>query len=523
MSANAPSWRHHYVPQFYLRCWADSCSGMLWQCKREASGKLGEKPVPTKATGYQRDLYTASGILPYFPERSPDSIERDFFAPLDNAAAIVLGKLVRDLSSLNAEERSTWALFLNSLLERHPAVLERKDADAHRVATKMAEEVLARCPTPESRARMAELLGDMDLSAIGRNTAREHMVREICDPYVLRAFLGKQWKIVHVGPVLKLITSDRPLVINCGYSSTPIEMLTISLSPSHLFLMHPLSWEMDEEFLNSIIAFHNLTLIEADNGYLYSMGRIEDGPIVMTRKAVERFFDPRKLGRPAVVTRSVAETAHCWFNVDRVSNDPETTAWKRTARLRQARWREARGFPIGAEPYAGGDGSKPVGSRLALDFAKKTPESICSPLLHWPQPAHESQRQSATRCSTKTGCGRIYSPRCPSASTSSASCTLTPAWLPMPCALGGLMRRQAKWPSGSNTRQADGICSFSATRARSMSRSRSRKPTAPSASSAWRRSTTSTRKPRLCRSRRRWLGTRRSQSAPACSSPSGER
>lgn len=379
MSANATSWRHHYVPQFYLRCWTDTCSGKVWQYKREPSGKLSEKPVPTKTTGFGQDLYTAKDILPYFPERTPDSIEHDFFGPLDNAAAVILGKLVRDLNSLNAEERSTWALFLNSLLERHPVVLEQRDADAHRVAIEVAEEALARCPTPGSRARMAELLGDMDLSAVGQNTAREHMVREICDPDVLRAFLVKQWKVVHVGPVLKLITSDRPLVINCGYSSSPIEMLTISLSPSHLFLMHPLSWEMDEDFLNSIIVFHNLTLIEADNGYLYSMGRIEDGPIVKTRKAVEGFFNPRKLGRPAVITRAVAETANCWFDVDRVSNDPASTTWKRAARLRQAQWREVHGYPIGAEPYAGGDGSTLVGSRIALDFARTTGSNFLAP------------------------------------------------------------------------------------------------------------------------------------------------
>jgi hypothetical protein len=65
-----------------------------------------------------------------------------------------------------------------------------------------------------------------------------------------------------------------------------------------------------------------------------------------------------------------ARASHSWFDVDRVSRDPASTAWKRLARLRQARWRESLGYPIGAHPYAGGDASTPVGSRLALDFAK---------------------------------------------------------------------------------------------------------------------------------------------------------
>lgn len=76
---------------------------------------------------------------------------------------------------------------------------------------------------------------------------------------------------------------------------------------------------------------------------------------------------------------NVLRAAHCWFTVDRVPSDPATTAWKRAARLRQARWREAQGYPIGAEPYAGGDGSKAVGSRLALDFAKDAGINLLTP------------------------------------------------------------------------------------------------------------------------------------------------
>lgn len=81
------------------------------------------------------------------------------------------------------------------------------------------------------------------------------------------------------------------------------------------------------------------------------------------------------------VTTAAFRAAHCWFSVDRVPNDPATTTWKRTARLRQARWREARGFPIGAEPYAGGDGATLVGSRVALDFAMAMGANFLSPSI----------------------------------------------------------------------------------------------------------------------------------------------
>lgn len=78
-------------------------------------------------------------------------------------------------------------------------------------------------------------------------------------------------------------------------------------------------------------------------------------------------------------TAAAAQQAHCWFDVDRVARDPATTAWKRRARWSQARWREVRGFPIGAEPYRGGLESTPVGSRLEIVFARESGANFITP------------------------------------------------------------------------------------------------------------------------------------------------
>jgi hypothetical protein len=79
--------------------------------------------------------------------------------------------------------------------------------------------------------------------------------------------------------------------------------------------------------------------------------------------------------------RAEARKLHCWFDVDRVPNDSATTTWKRTARLHQARWREARAHPIGSHPYDGTDGAKPVGSHIALEYATKTGANFLSPAV----------------------------------------------------------------------------------------------------------------------------------------------
>jgi PD-(D/E)XK nuclease superfamily len=57
------------------------------------------------------------------------------------------------------------------------------------------------------------------------------------------------------------------------------------------------------------------------------------------------------------------------------------TAFRQALRLHQARWREAHGHPIGSQPIAPRPGgrSRPVGSRLPLDYARKTGANFVTP------------------------------------------------------------------------------------------------------------------------------------------------
>lgn len=81
---------------------------------------------------------------------------------------------------------------------------------------------------------------------------------------------------------------------------------------------------------------------------------------------------------PEIVDLKILEECFCLENVDRVSNDDETTNFKRRARYQQALWRENNKFPIGFNPYYSTNPINKSGSRIELAFAKRTMSNFLS-------------------------------------------------------------------------------------------------------------------------------------------------
>jgi hypothetical protein len=81
------------------------------------------------------------------------------------------------------------------------------------------------------------------------------------------------------------------------------------------------------------------------------------------------------------ISREELEAAHCWEADDRVPGRPAMTEFRRRLRYHQARWREANGHPIGSQPIVprGEKPSRPVGSRLPLDYAQETGANFLTP------------------------------------------------------------------------------------------------------------------------------------------------
>jgi hypothetical protein len=81
----------------------------------------------------------------------------------------------------------------------------------------------------------------------------------------------------------------------------------------------------------------------------------------------------------SVPTPAELKAAHCWEPSDQIPKQPAATAFRRRLRLRQARWREAHGHPIGRLPIRGHSNSRMLGSRLDFEHAVRTGANFLTP------------------------------------------------------------------------------------------------------------------------------------------------
>lgn len=81
------------------------------------------------------------------------------------------------------------------------------------------------------------------------------------------------------------------------------------------------------------------------------------------------------------MTKAELEAAHAWEAEDAVPGRPRMTEFRRRLRLQQSRWREGHGHPAGTQPIVPKPGkpSRPVGSRLPLDYAQETGANFVTP------------------------------------------------------------------------------------------------------------------------------------------------
>jgi hypothetical protein len=218
--------RHHYIPQFYLKQWRSKDGMGIFNYTKNTDSDIEFYTKFEKACGFKFDLYMLKpsskwDIFNY----QQDYIEKKFFKPLDNAASAVHKKLLTTgLKDLTVEDKSIWALFLRSLMERNPERInevfqffEHSDLK-NKVMLKVNASEFASC---------------FDIDAMQKNEILLQLVRAICNPKFLDAVVNMRWNILDCSATGEsYITSDRPLLVNGGLQEqSPQITYTIALSP----------------------------------------------------------------------------------------------------------------------------------------------------------------------------------------------------------------------------------------------------------------------------------------------------
>ena len=115
--------RHHYVPQFLLRAWAETQPDKKVEIFRLDQPGLPSSRRAPKYTAYEEDLYALS--MPVVAGMEQQAVEKHLLRRIDGLAAGVLRRLMtKGFAGLTLEDRCDWARFLMSLRLRQPEMVQ---------------------------------------------------------------------------------------------------------------------------------------------------------------------------------------------------------------------------------------------------------------------------------------------------------------------------------------------------------------------------------------------------------------
>ena len=220
--------KHHYVPQFLLRRWADAAGKV--QVIAVRNGRVVARARAPEYTGFENDLYA---VVANAVGLAQDVLENRVFAPIDSNAARVLEKLEAH-ASITEDDHIAWTFFLSSLRVRQPDVLEFLRTKAiDRLKTDLAERDKATLPPgAPSTEEWFEVHFPGHLRA---HSLSSWLPKMIVHDGVLDRFGNLKWWIQEFEPDQpELLLSDLPIHWEGGFKE-PGFLIQLPVSPHRVF------------------------------------------------------------------------------------------------------------------------------------------------------------------------------------------------------------------------------------------------------------------------------------------------
>ena len=235
-----PPWRHHYLPEFYLKRWTSSQgpAGVrnLVEFSMPHGAAVKSRWVSPRGTGFLDGREALEGLSPEHARL----MEARLLAPVDGKAAAFLRKLEAGSLGFTSAERTAWASFIMSLVLRHPenvgGMLDAMRAQLRGIYARMAE---AERPG-EGSTRVDGLTLD---EAMRHDLVREGVSRKVVDGLVealdtdvlVRGLVDRRWGLfTFPDDAPALLTSDRPLLWFLPFDHASFQML-LPVGPKTVF------------------------------------------------------------------------------------------------------------------------------------------------------------------------------------------------------------------------------------------------------------------------------------------------
>lgn len=259
MSSKKPKGRQHFVPQFYLRQWADGAE-KVWQY-----GFDGRAPVHIgiKNITFERGLYTHPAKDKVRPLKTEDDL-----AGIESLYAGVWPDIVD--RAQDSQTRRNVARFVAQMFLRHPQRREtvRRINDSFRKAVLglSPEEVVEIVVEGRTRkARVREILEEAKAEKANVSSGFLNVMRSNVE-HIAEVLLARRWGVVF-GEKPAFVTSDCPVVLNRGscqrrafgfgtpgteilFPCSPVRMLVVSDDWPHKYAHYKLT---DADVFNRMI------------------------------------------------------------------------------------------------------------------------------------------------------------------------------------------------------------------------------------------------------------------------------
>lgn len=229
--------RHHFVPQFLLRAWANgSLDGKVEDIRLDLSGFPSSRRAP-KSTGYKDDLYALS--KPVVAGMEKQAIEKIFFMQVDNLAARAHQKLVEHgLRSLTTSERSDWVRFLMSLRVRQPDIVQKlKTESSQHLARTLGQqpEEYDEIAQSDDAPTLAEWT-EQQFPGLIENFGLSFFHKIASNPEVGEKIFKMKWWLWNFENVsFDLLLADHPCIFTKGIDD-PNLIIALPISPKQAFM-----------------------------------------------------------------------------------------------------------------------------------------------------------------------------------------------------------------------------------------------------------------------------------------------